>query len=286
MPGADDHQPVRHLQRRQLLWQAALGAGALVVSPRALRSLGTAYGDDPPRTGRTAPAVDLSDAQTIAAVAVAPPPIVTREQWGADESLRRGAPDFAPIGRAIVHHTVTATNERDPAGRLRAIQEFHVRSKGWADIAYNFLVDNAGLVYEGRFARSYGPGEVHDGEDGAGLGVVGAHARGYNTGSVGIAILGDYSDGGVTPTGAALDAVTAVVAWKFGARGIDPAAGTFIGHRDVVSTGCPGDGVYQRLPELRDRARARIAAAATPASDDGGGLLGGVLDTVGGLLGG
>lgn len=272
----DHDRPAPHLQRRQLLWQGVIGAGALVVGPRALRSLGAPV-----------PTVDLSDATAIAAV-VAGPPIVTREQWGADESLRSASPEFAPINRAIVHHTVTATNEPDPAGRIRAIQEFHVRGNGWDDIGYNFVVDSAGRVYEGRYARSYGAGELHDGEDGSGQGVVGAHARGHNPGSVGIAILGDYADGGVSPTDAALEAVVAVAAWKFGVRNIDPAApGALIGHRDVVSTGCPGDGLYQRLPELRDRTRARIAAAATTTpSSDGGGLLGGVLDTLGGLLGG
>ncbi|MGI9119252.1 MAG: N-acetylmuramoyl-L-alanine amidase [Acidimicrobiales bacterium] len=272
----DHDRPVPHLQRRQLLWQGVVGAGALTLGPRALRALGAAV-----------PATDLSSAATIAAVVVAPP-IVTREQWGADESLRRASPDFAPVNRAIVHHTVTATNEPDPAGRIRAIQEFHVRGNGWADIGYNFVVDSAGRVYEGRFARNYGPGELHDGEDGSGREVIGAHALGHNAGSVGIAILGNYADGGVTPTEATLEAVVAVVAWKLGSRSIDPgAAGALIGHRDVVSTGCPGDGLYQRLPELRDRARARAVAATTAnPSSDGGGLLGGLLDTLGGLLGG
>ena len=239
----------------------------MTLGPRALRSLGP-------------PAVDLGGALPVAAV-VPSPAIVSRPEWGADESLRSGSPDFAAINRAIVHHTVTSTAEPDPAGRVRAIHRFHTQDNGWSDIGYNFLVDADGRVYEG---RSAGSGR-HDGEDGSGAGVIGAHAGGHNTGSVGIAVLGTYTNGAVSPSEAALDAVSAVVAWKFGVRGIDPlGAGKLVGHRDVVATGCPGDGLQQRLPEIRERARLRIAAAAAPAADDGGGLIDEVLDVVNGLL--
>lgn len=256
---------MRRVQRRQLLWQGLVGAGALTLGPRALQSL-----------AGPAPLVDLSGALPIA-TAVAPPPVISRAQWGANESLRRGAPEFAPLRRAIVHHTVTATNESDPVGRVRAIYEFHTRGRGWSDIAYNFVVDGAGRVYEGRRGASGAP----DGEDGSGRGVIGAHAKGHNTGSVGIAMLGTYSDGRVVPTDAALDAVAAVVAWKFGPRSIDPRSpGALVGHRDVVATGCPGDGLYHRLPELRDRAQARIVPPVLIAPSDDGGLIENLLDLV------
>jgi hypothetical protein len=261
----------QRLQRRQLLWQALMGAGALSVGPGVLRSLG------PPRADA---GTDLGTIVPI--VAVAAPPIITRAQWGADESLRSGTPEFAPINRVIVHHTVTATQEPDPAARMRAMYAFHVRGNGWSDIGYNFVVDGAGRIYEG---RSTGGGR-HDGEDTSGLGVVGAHASGHNTGSVGIAILGTYTEDGVTPNEAALDAVTAIAAWKLGTRGIDPGApGVLIGHRDVVATGCPGNGCHRRLPELRERTRRRITGPApAPPSEDGGGIVEELLDAVGGLL--
>ncbi len=266
----------RRLHRRQLLWQGLVGAGVLAVGPAVLRAAST-------------PVADLGRLQ-LAAASVAPPPIVTRAQWGADESLRGGRPDFAPLNRAIVHHTVTANHEPDPAARVRAIYEYHVRGNRWSDIGYNFLVDPSGRIYEGRSAGGGGP----FGEDGSGRSVIGAHAEGHNTGSVGIALLGTYSGAAVVPTGPALEAVAALVAWKFGTRGIDPTgAGALIGHRDVVSTGCPGEGLYRRLAELRLAAAARIAAASRPADDDDGdgdgdgdgGIVEELLDPVGGLLG-
>lgn len=239
------------VSRRQVLRQGLAGAGALAVAPLA---------------------------GTLGPLAVGgPPPVITRAQWGADESLRRGGPDFAPLHRAIVHHTVTPTHEHDPAGRVRAIYRYHVVNRRWSDIAYNFLVDGAGRIYEGRWSRSYGPGQVHDGEDGGGRGVIGAHARGHNTGSLGIAVLGTY-DGHTGPSDAALGAVAVLVAWKLGPRGIDPRApGAFMGHRDVVATGCPGDGVHRRLPELRER-----AAALAQGGDSTGS--GGLLDQLLGLV--
>lgn len=265
----DDRAIRQRLQRRQLLWQAVLGAGALTVGPGLLRSLAPPAPDD----------VELGP--FVPVVAVAAPPVISRAQWGADESLRSGAPDFAPIGRVIVHHTVTSNQEPDPAARMRAMYHFHVRGNGWSDIGYNFVVDGAGRVYEGRSAG----GGRSDGEDASGRGVIGAHAAGHNTGSVGVAILGTYSDDGVTPSVAALEAVTAIAAWKLGPRGVDPmASGVLIGHRDVVATGCPGNGCHRRLPELRQRTRERIVGPVAAPSDDGG-LVENLLDAVGGLLG-
>jgi hypothetical protein len=247
MAARDGSQAV---SRRQVLRRGLAGAGALAAVP----------------------VVGVAGPLAVAG----PPPIVTRAQWGADESLRRDRPDFAPLRRVIVHHTVTATAEPDPAGRVRAIYRFHTVQRRWSDIAYNFLVDDAGRIYEGRWARPYGPGQAHDGEDGNGRGVIGAHARGHNTGSVGIAVLGTYSPGHVSPSEAALVAVAALAAWKLGSRGIDPrATGALVGHRDVSPTGCPGDGLHRRLPEVRDR-----AAALAGAGSGGGGLLDQLLDLV------
>jgi hypothetical protein len=194
------------------------------------------------------------------------PEVISRYAWGADESMRKGPVEFAPISKLVVHHTVTPNDDPDPAQTVRAVYAYHTRHNKWNDIGYNFLVDQQGRVYEGRFARPYGPGEDRTGEDEAGRGVVGAHVKGLNPGTVGVALLGDYS-GGYAPPGPALDAVVSVLAWKAGRHGIDPhGASPFTatdgsrrtfpnisGHRDVGQTGCPGGQLYERLPEIRQR---------------------------------
>ena len=80
----------------------------------------------------------------------------------------------------FVHHTDTPNGYTldDVPAILRSIQTYHVRSNGWNDIGYNFLVDAYGRIFEGRAGGIDRP-------------VIGAHTGGFNTGSVGIAVLGD-----------------------------------------------------------------------------------------------
>ena len=234
--------------RRDLLVRGLVVAGSSLVAPRLLRNGGTR----------------LDGIRLIDAEAIPPPPIVTRAQWGADESLGNHDRSFATIRKVIVHHT--AIDEPDPVKQLQGIQRYHTQTRGWDDIGYNFLIDRAGTVYEGRWARDYATDELHSGEDTSGRGVVGAHAAGYNTGSVGIALLGTYSS--ATITDASMAALARAIAWKVGPRDIDPhgsdpfvQAGTgttvvfrnIAGHRDVERTGCPGDGLYTQLADVRDR---------------------------------
>ena len=201
------------------------------------------------------------------------PGVVSRAEWGADESLRKGTPSHADISRLAVHHTVTTNNDPDPRATVRAIYAYHTQSNGWADIGYNFLVDAQGRIYEGRYSRAYASGEPVTGEDSAGRGVIGAHAAGNNTGSVGVSVLGTFTD--VAPTAAALDAVGNLLAWKADRHGIDPKGNatwynadgspktlpTIVGHRDVGQTACPGDKLYALLPSIRDDVAAEVSNA-------------------------
>ncbi|MGH9009155.1 MAG: N-acetylmuramoyl-L-alanine amidase, partial [Acidimicrobiia bacterium] len=152
---------------------------------------------------------------------VAQPDIVTRAEWGADESIRKNDQKYAPITKLFVHHTVTAPDgeDPDPAATVRAIYAYHVQGNGWDDIGYNFLIDAEGRVYEGRWARDYGAGEKPTGEDLNDNGVVGAHVLNHNAGSAGVAMLGNLSEG--EPTTAAREALIELLAWKADRHGID-----------------------------------------------------------------
>jgi hypothetical protein len=192
------------------------------------------------------------------------PPIVPRMSWGADESIRRGPPVYAPSLRfAIVHHTSGRNDytRADAAAIVKGIQLYHVQANGWNDIGYNFLVDRFGTIYEGRYG-------------GIDKNVVGAHALGFNTGSVGVAVLGTF--GSAVPPRAAQDAVARLLAWRLDLAHVDPlglttaisggneryADGiavllrTISGHRDTGFTECPGTGFYSRLDALAARAAA------------------------------
>lgn len=174
--------------------------------------------------------------------------IIPRAGWGADESLRMKddkeiwKPEYQPIQKVIVHHTVTTNAPADPAAAVRAMYYYHAVTLGWGDIGYNFLIDWQGNIYEGRFG---GPN------------VVGGHALQYNRGSLGIALIGTFTE--VDPPKAMLDALVRLI--KGRAPHVDPAGWTpfvdkenvpnICGHRDVLATECPGDALYPLLPVIR-----------------------------------
>jgi hypothetical protein len=200
------------------------------------------------------------------------PAVRSRKDWGADESIRRGSPSYASgIHAVTVHHTASSNDyaAADVPRLIRGFYAYHVKSNGWSDLGYNFLVDRFGRVWEGRAGGTSKP-------------VIGSHAGGFNTGTVGISIIGTYD--AVAPSAAAVEAVAAVAGWRLGLAGKDPAssvtvrsggstryaAGTSVslprvfGHRQVSTTACPGDLGMAALPRIRERAKA-LAAGAAPA---------------------
>ena len=200
--------------------------------------------------------------------------MVTRAEWGADESMRKSTPpSYAPVSKLIVHHTDTQNNDPDPPATVRAIYAYHTQDQGWDDIGYNFLIDEAGHVYEGRWARQYDPGETPTGEDVDHNGVVGAHALNANTGSMGIALLGTFTD--QQPTQAALSSLERFLAYDADRHDIDPFGATpfafgdgttrtfpnISGHRDTYQTDCPGQDLYDLLPSIRQSVDSQIGSA-------------------------
>jgi hypothetical protein len=176
--------------------------------------------------------------------AASAPSIVLRPGWGADESIVRGEPRYADqLAVAILHHTAGASPQDagESVAVVRAIQRYHVESNGWNDIGYNFLVDPFGQVFEGRAG-------------GIDRDVVGAHALGFNTGSAGIALLGNFENRVLTA--AERSALAGLLAWRLDAAHVDPLSTSSLsgrslravsGHRDVNSTACPGANLYPEL---------------------------------------
>jgi len=178
------------------------------------------------------------------------PPTISRAGWGAAESLTGWEPEYQRPKKVIIHHTVTYNP--DPLATLRAIHYYHAVTRKWGDIGYNYLIDSHGNVYEGRKG---------------GEGVVAAHARGLNDGSIGVALLGDFTEQRVSS--AMEQALIEMLAWIADRYGIAPQGRTpawglelpnVLGHRDVGNTSCPGQQVYRRLPYLCAMASQRLLA--------------------------
>jgi N-acetylmuramoyl-L-alanine amidase-like protein len=223
----------------------------------------------------------------VASAAMNQPPIIRRAAWGADESLRFDSggkevwpPSFTPMQKAIVHHTAGRNNDPNPAATVRAIYWLYAVSRDFGDMGYNFLIDEQGRIYEGRYSRPYAAGETPTGEDLAGNVVRGGHATNFNDGTVGIVLLGTFTNR--QPTSAALGALERLLAWKLERHGLSATgASTYrntvlgntkwlyniSGHRNVSQTACPGNTFYPTFPQLRQRVANRIAAT-TGASHD------------------
>jgi|tagenome__1003787_1003787.scaffolds.fasta_scaffold20975370_2 hypothetical protein len=203
---------------------------------------------------------------------------LSRAAWGADETLRGADPPaYFPVQALTVHHTATVDDDPDPAATVRAIYAQHVVANGFADIGYQLLVDEHGCVYEGRASGEDGlpvfaglplPGQPL-------LAVNGAHAAGFNAGNVGVALLGDFTDRAPTPQ--ALRALVGVLAALSFVTGLDPAGevayvnpisgatltvDAIAGHRDWNPTECPGDRLYELLPDVRARVAGLVAGVA------------------------
>lgn len=193
----------------------------------------------------------LAGAALNPAEAAAAPGIYSRAQWGANEAYMQWTPEYQPVKKIIVHHTVTSNSDPDPAATVRSIYYYHAVSLGWGDIGYNFLIDRQGRIYEGRYGGNT---------------VIGGHALSWNPGSVGIAALGNYEEGEITP--AMYNAFVELMAWKSNVNlvapwGNDYHNGTYspnyLGHRDVGQTACPGGYLYAHLNGFRNDANARYS---------------------------
>ena len=175
--------------------------------------------------------------------------ILERQDWGArepdhdaenetgfygpdnPEGWRVYEGDLRAIYRTVVvHHSVLY--ETDDPGTMRAIQQQHMELRGWADIAYHFGVGQSAQVFAGR------P-----------LNVRGTHVEGFNTGSVGVVFLGDFSLN--VPAPAQIEAGRRLIDWLALRLELTHLAG----HSDFNSgTDCPGQYLQEVLGALAESA--------------------------------
>lgn len=213
--------------------------------------------------------------------------VIKREEWGADESLRfyktevenppvielsdetkekfkdelkiektvtkqNGKTLIWPLQYAekitkfIIHHTATDVKEGESIQSIKDIYHSHAVNRGWGDIGYNYLVDQDGNIYEGRYG-----GEK----------VVGGHAGVGNIGSIGISVLGTYSETKVPKK--VISSLIRLIAEKSKIYGINPSSYSFfrgeispnvMGHREIMPTECPGDKLQSLLSIIGDLA--------------------------------
>lgn len=105
--------------------------------------------------------------------------MVSRWEWLAQPPTQPTTPLKTPVPYVIISHTATETclSQAQCVFQVRYIQTFHIESRGWFDIGYNFLVGGDAEVYIGR-----------------GWEKEGSHTLGYNKYSIGISFIGTFID--------------------------------------------------------------------------------------------
>ncbi len=201
------------------------------------------------------PQTNFSHSLAKTSSTITPPPLITREEWGADPFIRGNPVALANPNYDYMtfHHAAgfSATSLEEGKQQVKAIQDLHQNVRGWSDIGYQFVIDRTGRVYQGRpfLDQSTTLQQLP-------ILARGAHVGEQNSGNIGVCLLGCYHP----PEGSHCQEVMPEVSFETYASlfafftetyGVQPE--NIRGHRDFSSTACPGNNNYQRLGELRNR---------------------------------
>ena len=278
--GADDLKTTEAAPTPVIEDASAMENQGTQVDPAAMTlSASPAPVAQPAAASVTAPATVPVVAPAATTTNGLPVAVTTRAEWGANASYMSWDPEYARAGHVVVHHTAgtNSYSAGQSASIVRGIYYYHAVTLDWGDIGYNFLVDKFGTVFEGRSGSVAAP---------AGRMSIGAHARGVNTGTMGISMMGDYST--VSPSDAQLSSVGKMAGWFLKRAGISDVTGwaglhvwtteryqagstismpRILGHRDVGYTTCPGNVGYSKLGAIRAIAKAQ---GSSPQGGSGG----------------
>lgn len=162
--------------------------------------------------------------------------IVRRADWYAASPKTKPVP--TEVKMIVLHHTAAPSVadylSKSAEGRkliVRSFQRYHQDEKGWADIGYHFVIGPDGVIFEG---RPFGYVGAH-----CGLAPKGAKSVFGNTGTVAIALIGDYDQD--EPTKEALESYVSLTAAMNAVAGeVLPIRGHFECATKPPKT-CPGE---------------------------------------------
>lgn len=174
--------------------------------------------------------------------------MIDQQEW------REGLPEpsyeriYTDVHNVIVHHSAGSNIDTNYTGIVRNIYIYHTEIRGWSDIGYNYLIAPDGMIFKGR-----DPGNLEQDN------VLGAHFCAYNSGTMGICVMGTYTE--TVPSAVAIASLKQLLNWKLGKDSLDPAGfyphplnaslPVIAGHRDGCATECPGENLYNILNNIR-----------------------------------
>lgn len=142
-----------------------------------------------------------------------------------DGLSRRPATDMV-----VIHHT----GGEDIDALAKQIHGWH-KNNGWSGIGYHYVIRKDGTIERGRPEWA-----------------IGAHAYGENSHTIGVHLSGDFQQ--ATPTDAQIESTAMLLANICTDYGIAIDRDYIVGHRDLMSTDCPGDNLYNMLETVIDKA--------------------------------
>ncbi len=180
------------------------------------------------------------------------PPAVPQSVWRAGLPVPNYTRVLHTVRHVAIHHSATDNNFTDYLNVVRNIYLFHIQVNNYSDMGYNYLVAPDGTLFAGR-----DPGALPQAD------VIGAHFCSKNTGTMGVCLLGTFTE--IPPTDTALGTLVRLTTWKLHTENLDPLAsfphpvgdpeaqplGVIAGHRDGCATECPGAATYALLPAFR-----------------------------------
>lgn len=207
--------------------------------------------------------------------------VISRSEWKADEDWRLNSKgkeiwptQYQWPEKFVLHHTAGNDGGDNPEGVLRGVYYWHAVVLGWGDIGYNYIIDQEGTIYEGRYG---------------GDGVIAAHVyrdqicarerfggeeyeADFNKGTIGIAVLGDYEND-LTLKEKVKNTLATLIAHKGKGFEIKPRGESYfvddqypniVGHKDLDCTACPGKNLYQELDRIRTEAQRKYESLGGP----------------------
>lgn len=204
--------------------------------------------DTAPR--RAAPRAGRANRPSWGSLAIQP-----RSAWSPKRENRSNLDPMQRPSKVTIHHSAMyfrSTSPRDAAAQIGKIQREHMKTRGYGDIGYHFLIDPSGRIWEGRQLRWQG-----------------AHAHGNNNiGNIGVCLLGNFmrQRDGQGPTKDQVQAMEQLVVsltQRYRMRG-----DVLFCHSDFRSTACPGQRMTPIVRQLARQLRNRGYVAAAEEEDE------------------
>lgn len=181
------------------------------------------------------------------------PTVVPQSVWRAGLNPPTPGRKATPTRHCIVHHSASSNSDTNSVKLVRAFYIQHTEVNGWDDIGYNYLIGHDGTIFAGRDPEK--PGIEQDN-------VFGAHFCGKNSYTMGVCVIGNFQEEAPDPR--AVDALEHLLSWKMFKDRMNPleslhhpdtVSGPLLpvlaGHRNGCSTECPGQFLFDMIPQLR-----------------------------------